>query len=421
VFETNSNINLSPAVRVMFVTTSTPFSEQAEIFVLDELAMFRELSTNFWVLPARRRECMPTSLSVKSGLIEQVVSPALISFKIVWGALRMLRQRPVAVIQQIVGIFRHSGGLRNLVNNLVLFPKALWLAEFVQSNRVEHIHAYWLTHTATMAMIAAELTKISWSATGYRWDIESNNYMQAKYATASFLRCADELGRNDMNRLSKKYGTDTSIFMVRTGVFLPDLDSWFHKPIDTNRFVCAGAFVIRKQQELLVRAFAHHLKRHPGARLELIGDGPLRQRVANVVKELGIESSVVFRGTLPLDQLRALLRERPISVLPSIVTDSAEQEGIPVVLIEAMANGSPIVSTLTGSIGALVLEQCGLLVEPGSVESLATGMALLAAEPDIAAAWAIRAYARLGAEFDGKVCVRQLAELITSSHTKVAA
>jgi hypothetical protein len=249
-------------------------------------------------------------------------------------------------------------------------------------------------------MVAAGLTKISWSATGYRWDIESNNHMQAKFATAAFLRCADELGQNDMIRLRTKYGTATRIVMVRTGVHLPDPNCWLQKPIDTNRFVCAGAFVLRKQQELLVRAFARHLLRHSAARLELIGDGPLRQRVANVVKELGIQDAVVFRGTMPLEQLRALLRERPISVLPSIVTDLAEQEGIPVVLIEAMANGSPIISTPTGSIRALVLEQCGLLVEPGSVESLATGMALLAAEPDIAAAWAIRAYARLGAEFE---------------------
>jgi colanic acid/amylovoran biosynthesis glycosyltransferase len=421
VLEAIKNMSSSQTGRVMFVTTSTPFSEQAEVFVLDELDKYRELSTNFWVLPARRRERIPTSLAVKSGLIGHVVSPALFSMKIVWGALRMLYQRPVAVIQQIVNIFRNSGGLRNLVNNLVAFPKALWLAEFVQTNRVEHIHAYWLTHTATMAMVAAGLTKISWSATGYRWDIESNNHMQAKFATAAFLRCADELGQNDMIRLRTKYGTATRIVMVRTGVHLPDPNCWLQKPIDTNRFVCAGAFVLRKQQELLVRAFARHLLRHSAARLELIGDGPLRQRVANVVKELGIQYAVVFRGTMPLEQLRALLRERPISVLPSIVTDLAEQEGIPVVLIEAMANGSPIISTPTGSIRALVLEQCGLLVEPGSVESLATGMALLAAEPDIAAAWAIRAYARLGAEFDGKVCVRQLAELITSSHTKVAA
>ena len=415
------NLNALQPGSVVFVTTSTPFSGQAEVFVLDELATYREISTNFWVMPARRRERRPAMLALESGLLKHVVNPALLSFAIGWGALKMLCKRPLAVTQQICGILRHSGGLRNLVNNLVAFPKALWLAEFVSSNGVEHIHAYWLSHTATMAMVAAKLTNVPWSGTGYRWDIESSNYMRAKFASAAFLRCADELGSNDMLRLRNEFGTDTTIFMVRTGVHLPARDSWSHTPVDINRFVCAGAFVPKKQQELLVRAFARHLKLHPWARLELIGDGPLRQRVAIVVKELGIESAVVFRGTLPLEQLRAVLRERPISVLPSIVTESAEQEGIPVVLIEAMANGSPIVSTPTGSISALVLEQCGLLVEPGNVESLANGMALVAAEPHIAEAWADRAYARLGAEFDGKVCVRQLAELIASSRQKVAA
>ena len=104
-----------------------------------------------------------------------------------------------------------------------------------------------------------------------------------------------------------------------------------------------------------------------------------------------------------------------MSVLPSIVTENAEQEGIPVVLIEAMANGSPVISTPTGSIGTLVLEHCGLLVEPGSLESLVQGLAMVATRPDLPQTWANRAYERLGAEFDGKICARQLADLIAAS------
>jgi len=415
VFKPTNNFNLLKTGSVVFITTSTPFSEQAEIFVLDELITYREVSTNFWVLPARRREREPVPSALESGLIGHVVSPALLSFEIVWGALRVLCRQPRAVVRQVGGILRHSGSKRNLVNNLLSFPKALWLADFVLTYKVEHIHAYWLSHTATIAMVAADLSGVPWSGTGYRWDIESSNHMRAKFASATFLRCADELGRDDMTRLRTIYGTDTKLVMVRTGVHLPSRDSWSHTPVDINWFVCAGTFVPRKQQELLVRAFALHLQRHPTARLELIGDGPLRQRVAQLVQELGIGSAVAFRGTLPLEQLRAILRQRPISVLPSIITDAAEQEGIPVVLIEAMANGSPIVSTPTGSIGALVLEECGLLVEPGIVESLADGLALVAAEPLRAKLWADRAYDRLGAEFDGKVCARRLADLISST------
>jgi len=407
-----NRLNFPPIGSVLFVTTSTPFSAQAEIFVLDELIKFQAISTNFWVLPARRRERKAEQSAIESGLTGHVVNPALFSFEIAWGALQMLRKRPLAIGRQIGGILRNSGSLRNLINNLLAFPKGLWLAGFVRAKGVQHIHAYWLTHTATIAMIASELAGVTWSATGYRWDILSKNHMRAKFESAIFLRCADELGFRDMSQLQSSFKSDASIAMIRTGVHLPSRDSWSNKPVDARRFVCAGAFVPKKQQELLVRAFAMHLDRHPSARLELIGDGPLRQRVTKIVEELGISASVFFHGTLPLDDLRALLNERPVSVLPSIVTDNSEQEGIPVVLIEAMANGSPVVSTPTGSIGSLVLDQCGLLVEPGSIKSIADGLAMIAAEPHRAEAWADRAYVRLGSEFDGEVCARKLAELI---------
>jgi colanic acid/amylovoran biosynthesis glycosyltransferase len=410
-----SNYNLLKERKVIFITTTTPFSENAEIFVLDELANYREISTAFWLLPARRRELTIAPLAIESGLINHVINPALISFSTIFSAFQILFKRPSAVLYQIYEIMCHSGGLRNLINNLLTFPKALWLAGFIRSNEVEHIHAYWLTHTATMAMVAAKLAKVSWSGTGYRWDIDSKNLMQAKFSTAAFLRCADELGSFDLSRLNKIYGTNTKLAMVRTGVYLPSRDSWSHKPVNNKRFVCAGAFVPKKQQELLVRAFARHLQMFPDARLELVGDGPLRQRVAIIVKELGIEFSVRFQDTLALEELRALFRERPISVLPSIITDSAEQEGIPVVLIEAMANGSPVISTTTGSISALVLDQCGLLVNPGSVESLVDALCLVAENTQIAEAWADRAYDRLGEEFNGKVSARLLAELIASA------
>jgi len=82
-----------------------------------------------------------------------------------------------------------------------------------------------------------------------------------------------------------------------------------------------------------------------------------------------------------------------------------------------MANGSPVVSTPTGSIPALVLDGCGLLVEPGSVESLACGLALAASNPAQTDSWAHHAYRRLGDEFDGGECARRLSALIGATAT----
>jgi len=309
---TNDAFATSAAV---FVTTSTPFSDRAEIFVLDELNALRQISTSFWVVPARRRNSVAEHSAVDSGLIGRVVSPAVFSIDIARGALRTVRRHPLTACRQLWGILRN--------------PKALWLAEFVRSSKARHIHAYWMSHTATMAMVASEISGVSWSATGYRWDLDSANHMRAKFSTAAFLRCADELGLADMNRLRREHDADTHIELIRTGVKIGESENWSSIPVDNNRFVCAGAFVPKKQQELLVRAFALHLVHHPTAVLEFIGDGPLRQRVGDVVNELGIGHSVTFRGTLALDQLRTTLRERPISVLPVSSPKTPNKKGSP--------------------------------------------------------------------------------------------
>jgi colanic acid/amylovoran biosynthesis glycosyltransferase len=120
----------------------------------------------------------------------------------------------------------------------------------------------------------------------------------------------------------------------------------------------------------------------------------------------------VFHGGVPLAELQAFLREhRPTCVLPSIVAADGQVEGIPVTLVEAMANGAPVVSTRSGSIETLVVPGTGTLVDPGDEAALAAALLDVIAAPEAAHTRCLAAADRLLGEFDLEHTAARIAEL----------
>jgi len=121
------------------------------------------------------------------------------------------------------------------------------------------------------------------------------------------------------------------------------------------------------------RAFARMADSHPGARVEVIGDGPLRDTLVREANRLGIADRVVFRGVLPHADCIRMLSRSTVLLYPSVTASDGDTEGgAPVGLIEAMASGLPVVSTRHADIPNVVPEGwCGLLAEEKDVDGLA--------------------------------------------------
>jgi glycosyltransferase involved in cell wall biosynthesis len=147
--------------------------------------------------------------------------------------------------------------------------------------------------------------------------------------------------------------------------------------------------------------------------LHLFGQGPLLSDVTAAVKVRGLVDQVTFHGVVPLAELRAfLLDRRPVVVLPSITAEDGQQEGIPVVLIEAMAAGCPVVSTRTGSIPSLVLDGCGWLVDGGDSVGLSRAIQSVADDPAATQSVTKAAADRVTGQFELGATAAQLAGLI---------
>jgi len=398
--------------RLLVITSRVPYSTTEEAFVQDELEAMRRRGVDLIVVPTRLRTAVPNDAAVRSGLADVTVAQPLVSRTVLAQATRTFLRHPIRAVRVAAAALAASGSLRNAAANLAVVPKALWIAELVRTRDVSHVHAYWLAHTSTAAMIASQLTGRPWSGTGYRWDIDAANALGPKIATAAFLRVADELGQRIMRERIEAAPRPCQLELVRTGVDLPDRSAFPTMPVNSSIVCCAGAFVPKKGQGFLIEAVRQLRDEGRPVHLHLFGDGELRGALESDIARLELTDHVTLHGIVPLESLRAFLRsERPIFVLPSIKADDGQEEGIPVVLIEAMSNGCPVVSTTTGSIPTLVLPGCGVLVEHRDPGQLREAVARLQDDPAATHDMTVAARERVAGEFDLRSTAKAIAEL----------
>ena len=151
-------------------------------------------------------------------------------------------------------------------------------------------------------------------------------------------------------------------------------------------FTAIGRFVDKKAPHLTVLAFHRALQQDPGMRLQLIGDGPLREAVVQLVRALGIGHAVELPGVLPPEEVSARLKGSRAFVQHSVVTSANDHEGTPLAVLEAMACGLPVVATRHAGIPDVVEEGVsGLLSAEGDLEAMAQHLLRLSGDPAEAA------------------------------------
>jgi glycosyltransferase involved in cell wall biosynthesis len=145
-----------------------------------------------------------------------------------------------------------------------------------------------------------------------------------------------------------------------------------------------GRLVEKKGIRYLLEAMPEVLKNHPEQSLTIVGDGPLKASLQAMCEELGIAQQVVFTGSIVNRDIPVHLRSAVITVFPSVVADSGDQDGTPVAIMEALACGCPtIVSDYPGARDIIHDGQNGLLVDQKSPDQLARAINHLLNNPEI--------------------------------------
>jgi colanic acid/amylovoran biosynthesis glycosyltransferase len=260
----------------------------------------------------------------------------------------------------------------------------LWLSDLARDWRADHIHAHWSTVPATMALVAGEVSGLPWSITAHRFDIAQDNLLDMKARKACFIRAINQRGAQE---IAERVSPAASLpFVIHMGVRVPCVK---HSELPNNngrmlRLVVPANLLEVKGHTYLLQAVRILTDRGVDVHLDLAGDGPLREALVRETHDLGLGGRVAFLGLVPHEKLlkRMEAGSWDMLVLPSIVTNSGEKEGIPVALIEAMSCRVPVVSTLSGGIPELFegVDEA-LLVPPKDPAALAEAIERVGSDP----------------------------------------
>ena len=381
-----SSENFEPRIRLAYITSRTPWGSE-EAFVLDEIAEHMEFGWQVFVFPVH-----PDVHEVFHGQAAAVL-PTARNFgwfdSEVRSALRdRIRRYPKQTLQVLLRVVRASANNpRALAKNLVVFPKALCIADHVDRLGIQHIHAHWASTPTTCAYIAAELSGVTYSFTSHAWDLYIANNMIVEKTNRSAFAIA--VTHSNLKYLAGRYprADISKVRVLNPGIRLNDrrIVEKRSRGNDIIRLVCVARLVEKKGHYYLLKAL--DLLKGKGYVLEclLVGDGVLRKDIAEQVRRLDLTSVVSLVGKMPHEEVLNLLSGGSIDifVLPSVVLDDGQREGLPFSLMEAMACGIPVTSTNTAGIPELVVDGAGLLVEQRNAGQLAQALEKLIREPKL--------------------------------------
>jgi colanic acid/amylovoran biosynthesis glycosyltransferase len=302
---------------------------------------------------------------------------------------------------------------RGVAVHLVYLAEACVLREWLARSGTRHVHAHFGTNSATVAMLCRLLGGPPYSFTAHgpeEFDAPRTFSLEEKVRHAAFAVGVSEFGRAQLCRWSD-HADWGKIHVVRCGVDGSFLDEG-SSPIPTApRLVCVGRLAEQKGQIVLIEAAGVLKDRGLEFELILVGDGPMRPAIERRIADLGLERHVHLAGWGDGRAVRQAIVDSRALVLPSYA------EGLPVVLMEALALGRPVISTYIAGIPELVAPgECGWLVPAGAVKLLATAMAE-ALEADVAdlRRMGLAGAARVAARHDASAEAARLVSLIGGS------
>ena len=298
--------------------------------------------------------------------------------------------------------------------HLIYFVEACTLVEWLQREGVQHVHAHFGTNATEVALLAHQLGGPSYSFTVHgpeEFDKPKFLHLARKIEEAAFVVAISSFGRSQLWRwLPAQAWSKVKVVhcALEKGFFqAPELVQAQPAP----RLVNIGRLCAQKGQILLVEAAG--LLRADGVEFELVlaGDGEMRAPIEEAVRRHKLESCVRITGWVDSATVRSELLQARALVLPSFA------EGLPVVVMEAMSVGRPVVTTRIAGIPELVREGVdGWLVPPGDVQALKLAMrACLEATPEQLLAMGREANAQVRRRHDADVEASKLVDYFTQA------
>jgi glycosyltransferase involved in cell wall biosynthesis len=326
---------------------------------------------------------------------------------LLWAQRGTLRQHALRLLALLARAARKGriSSLKHVLQASAIVPR-------LHSGGIEHIHAHFASGTTSVALHASRLTGIPYSFTAHAKDIFLDsvrpNDLERKLAPARFAVTVSDYNVHHL----QQFANGTPVVRVYNGLnlerFVPRRSARDGRPL----VLAVGRLIEKKGFDDLVRAAAILAAAGVDFRCEIVGKGPLGHDLRALATELGVTDRVALVGPLPRERLIDLYPRAAVLAAPCVVGGDGNRDGLPTVLIEAMATGVPVVATPVTGIPELVEDGVtGLLVPERDPGALAAAIQRLLVDKRLAQQLATAARRRIEESFDLRRTVAQLRRL----------
>ena len=406
--------SIGAGLRLAYLISAYPGTSHT--FISREVAALREAGVHldtFSIKPATKAELEDPLLLQEADRTFTVRRQPLAGF--VSAQLAMLFSRPRAYFGTLRRALAHRPpGLRPFGMSFVYFAEALVLARELERRRITWLHNHVANAGAITGYLAAGLLGIPWSFTMHgisETDYPAGLLLGKKITAARFVACVSYFGRAQAMRTVAPDQWN-KLHVVRCGLRFGELPEHAGSA-GRKRIISVGRLSPEKGQAGLLQAFASVLAHAPDLELVLVGDGPQAADLKSKANVLGIADQVTFAGRLGEQQALEQIAASDILVVPSFM------EGLPVVLMEAMAVGTAVIASRVAGIPELVEDgRSGLLFTPSKWDELAACMRRLLDDGGLRKGLAQEGKAAVAAAFDIESSASQLRALFSESPPK---
>jgi colanic acid/amylovoran biosynthesis glycosyltransferase len=432
------------AIRVAYIMSRFP--KLTETFVLNEILAVEDAGASVDIYPLLREKASVLQPGA-ADLVTRARYQPFLSVAILASQGWWLARQPRRYLGAAWAIIRDGWGSPwFILGGLAIMPKVAHAARHMADDGVSHVHAHFANHPATAGLVVHRLTGLPFSFTAHGSDIHKDRHMLCrKVSEAAFVVA---VSRSNADVIAGECGPDarSRMHVIRCGVdldrFRPPHQQDGEAAADPTRpvpdptqpvaaatepvsggtqpvsgakplsIVAVGTLHEVKGQTHLVEACRRLVADGVDIRCELIGDGPDRDALTAQIRAAGLGESVRLLGVLPHDRLAERMRAADVLVAPSVPSSDGRREGLPVVLMEAMATGLAVVASDLSGIPELVEDGVtGLLTPPGDPAAIAAALACLAREPELRRRLAAAGRERVQAEYDQDASAQRLVDL----------
>ena len=259
---------------------------------------------------------------------------------------------------------------RGIFVHLAYLAEACVLFGWVEDANIDHIHAHFAFNPTAVAMLCHVLGDVPYSFTVHGPESIDRAVilsLEEKIKRASFVVAISDYCRSQLYRwCDRTYWS--KIHIVHCGLDKSFFEREVPPVLETNRLVCVGRLNEQKGHLVLLEAARELAKKSVDFKLVLVGDGELRSQIEDLITQYNLQDRITITGWADSNEVRQHIVNSRAMVLPSFA------EGLPVVIMEALALGRPVVSTYIAGIPELVDPNCGWLIPSGSIEALTESM-----------------------------------------------